>query len=154
MKKTTAIYIIVFMGLLGCSVTKNTVKFEENWESLSNYDETAEWFKDAKFGIYAHWGVMSVPAYSNDWYARNMHIEDSDEYKHHLATYGEPAVFGYHDFVPMFKAEHFDANAWADLFQKSGAKFAGIVAEHHDGWSNWGSKTHGIQLIWGHIVIS
>ncbi|MCR8667999.1 alpha-L-fucosidase [Aestuariibaculum sp. M13] len=115
-------------------------KYEADWESLSNYKEAADWFKDAKFGIYAHWGVMSVPAFANDWYARNMHIEGSNEYKHHVETYGKPSEFGYHDFVPMFKAENFDAETWADLFKKSGAKFAGLVAEHHDGWSNWGSK--------------
>jgi len=83
---------------------------------------------------------MSVPAFANDWYARNMHIEGTDEFKHHVETYGEHSKFGYHDYVPMFKAEKFDANTWADLFEKSGAKFAGLVAEHHDGWSNWGSE--------------
>ncbi len=133
------------MGLttMGCAIKKEKKeqpKYQANWESLSEYEAAADWFKDAKFGIYAHWGVMSVPAYANDWYARNMHIEGTDEYKHHVETYGEPSAFGYHDFVPMFKAEKFDADAWADLFEKSGAKFAGLVAEHHDGWSNWGSK--------------
>jgi len=115
-------------------------KYQPNWESLAKYDETAEWFKDAKFGIYAHWGVLSVPAYANDWYPRNMYIEGSDEYKHHVALYGEPSKFGYHDFVPLFHAELFNADEWAELFKKAGAKFAGVVAEHHDGWSNWGSK--------------
>jgi len=114
--------------------------YQPNWESLAKYDETAEWFKDAKFGIYAHWGVLSVPAYANDWYPRLMHVEGSDEYKHHASLYGEPSKFGYHDFVPMFHAENFNADAWAELFQKAGAKFAGVVAEHHDGWSNWDSK--------------
>jgi len=134
------------MSLFSCGKEKKgqqeTIqpKYEPNWESLSNYDETPEWFKDAKFGIYAHWGVLSVPAYANDWYPRNMHIEGTDEYNHHVQSYGEPSKFGYHDFVPMFKAENFNADVWADLFEKSGAKFAGVVAEHHDGWSNWGSK--------------
>lgn len=147
MKNIISICFIALISLLSCSQkkkeplqVKKEIIYEENWESLSKYDEAAEWFKDAKFGIYAHWGVMSVPAYANDWYARNMHIEGSDEYKHHVAIYGEPSKFGYHDFVPMFKAEKFDAHAWAALFEKSGAKFAGIVAQHHDGWSNWASK--------------
>lgn len=141
MNKLASISALLFLSLfISCLEHKKDAKYEETWESLSEYDETAEWFKDAKFGIYAHWGVLSVPAYANDWYPRNMHIEGTDEYKHHIATYGEPSEFGYHDFVPMFKAENFDANAWADLFERSGAKFAGIVAEHHDGWSNWGSK--------------
>ncbi|WP_188459895.1 alpha-L-fucosidase [Marivirga lumbricoides] len=122
--------------------TSAEVHYEANWDSLANYEETAEWFKDAKFGIYAHWGVLSVPAYANDWYPRNMYIVGSDEYNHHVATYGKPSEFGYHDFVPIFKAEKFDAEAWAELFQQSGAKFAGIVAQHHDGWSNWDSKNN------------
>ncbi|PKQ45451.1 alpha-L-fucosidase [Confluentibacter flavum] len=137
------IYLLMVLTTMGCAIKKDKKeqpKYQADWESLAEYDEAAEWFKDAKFGIYAHWGVMSVPAYANDWYARNMHIEGTDEYKHHVKTYGEPSKFGYHDFVPLFKAEKFDADAWADLFEKSGAKFAGLVAEHHDGWSNWGSK--------------
>jgi alpha-L-fucosidase len=140
MKKIFNIYAIAIILLMSCSQTKKVAKYEASWESLSKYDEAAEWFKDAKFGIYAHWGVLSVPAYANDWYPRNMHIEGTDENKHHVETYGEPSKFGYHDFVPKFKAEKFDADVWADLFEKSGAKFAGIVAEHHDGWSNWRSK--------------
>ncbi|MFD0990071.1 alpha-L-fucosidase [Mariniflexile jejuense] len=139
MKNIISLYIIIISISLFSQNQKN-IKYDETWESLSKYNETAEWFKDAKFGIYAHWGVLSVPAYANDWYPRNMHIEGTDEYKHHVETYGEPSKFGYHDFVPMFKAEKFNANTWATLFEKSGAKFAGIVAEHHDGWSNWGSK--------------
>ncbi|MFI1772375.1 alpha-L-fucosidase [Thalassobellus citreus] len=142
-----SVYILyIALSVLSCAKNKKKQqepvkpKYEANWESLAKYDEAAEWFKDAKFGIYAHWGVMSVPAFANDWYARNMHIEGSDEFKHHVETYGEHSKFGYHDYVPMFKAEKFDANAWADLFEKSGAKFAGLVAEHHDGWSNWASK--------------
>ncbi|MCJ7757985.1 MAG: alpha-L-fucosidase [Gillisia sp.] len=142
MKKLNNLLILLFLSVffISCSEHKEVTKYEETWESLSTYDETAEWFKDAKFGIYAHWGVLSVPAYANDWYPRNMHIEGTDENKHQVETYGELSEFGYHDFVPMFKAENFDANAWAELFEKSGAKFAGVVAEHHDGWSNWGSK--------------
>ena len=130
--------------LSGCTAVKDkktaTAKYEANWESMAGYSSAAEWFKDAKFGIYAHWGVLSVPAYANDWYPRNMHIEGSDEYNHHVATYGKPSEIGYHDFVPLFKAEAFDADEWAELFVKSGAKFGGIVAEHHDGWANWDSE--------------
>lgn len=141
-------HFLIFILLVSISCKKSEEKsqeqvhqkYEANWESLEKYDEAAEWFKDAKFGIYAHWGVMSVPAFANDWYARNMHIEGSYEYKHHVETYGDPSEFEYHDFVPMFKAEYYDADAWAELFEKSGAKFAGLVAEHHDGWSNWDSK--------------
>ncbi len=70
-----------------------------------------------------------------------MHIEGNDVYEHHLETYGHPSEFGYHDFVPLFKAEKFNADEWADLFVKAGARFAGPVAEHHDGFAMWDSKT-------------
>ncbi len=107
---------------------------------MSKHNEEPDWFKDAKLGIYFHWGVYSVPAFGNEWYPRTMHFLDSEVGKHHLENYGHPSEFGYHDFVPMFKAEHFDANEWADLFKKAGARFAGPVAEHHDGYSMWDSE--------------
>jgi alpha-L-fucosidase len=88
--------------------------FRPDWESLEKY-EVPEWYKDAKFGIFIHWGVYSVPAFGNEWYPRNMYRPESDEYKHHIATYGPVDKFGYKDFVPMFKAEHFDAAAWAQI---------------------------------------
>jgi alpha-L-fucosidase len=116
--------------------------YQPNEASLSRHQAAPEWFRDAKFGIYFHWGVYSVPAFGTEWYPRWMHFENRDEYRHHLATYGHPSQFGYHDFVPMFKAEHFDAEAWATLFEKAGAKFAGPVAEHHDGFSMWASKVN------------
>jgi len=114
--------------------------YDANWESLSVHAPSPEWFQDAKLGIYFHWGVYSVPAYSSEWYPRWMHFENTDVYKHHVETYGLPSEFGYHDFIPMFKAEHFDPEEWADLFQKAGARFAGPVAEHHDGFSMWDSE--------------
>jgi alpha-L-fucosidase len=114
--------------------------YEPEWASLIKHDEAPEWFRDAKFGIYFHWGVYSVPAFGSEWYPRNMHRTNMREYKHHVETYGEPSEFGYHDFVPMFKAENFDPEAWADLFQKAGAQFAGPVAEHHDGFAMWDSE--------------
>lgn len=113
--------------------------YEATWVSLSKHNEEPEWFKDAKLGIYFHWGVYSVPAYGNEWYPRWMHFEGNDYYAHHLRKYGHPSEFGYHDFVPMFKAGKFDAEEWADLFVKAGARFAGPVAEHHDGFAMWDS---------------
>jgi len=114
-------------------------EFTEDWASLGTYDEDPEWFKKAKFGIYFHWGLYSVPAFQDEWYPRWMHFKGNRVYEHHKATYGDPSVFGYHDFAPLFKAEHFDPEAWAELFRKAGAKFAGPVAEHHDGYSMWDS---------------
>jgi len=113
--------------------------FTADWESLSKHNPAPDWFLDAKFGIYFHWGVYSVPAFSTEWYPRRMHDLDSKENKHHIATYGQPTEFGYADFVPMFKAEKFNAEEWADLFVRAGARFAGPVAEHHDGFSMWDS---------------
>jgi alpha-L-fucosidase len=112
--------------------------FRPDWESLEKY-EVPEWYKDAKFGIFIHWGVYSVPAFGNEWYPRNMYRPESEEYKHHVATYGPVDKFGYKDFVPMFKAEHFDAAAWAQLFKEAGAKYVVPVAEHHDGFAMYDS---------------
>jgi len=113
-------------------------RFRPDWESLKNYS-VPEWYKDAKFGIFIHWGLYSVPAFGNEWYPRNMYVEGSPEYKHHIATYGPQDKFGYKDFVPMFKAEHFDPVAWARLFKKAGAKYVVPVAEHHDGFAMYDS---------------
>ncbi len=115
--------------------------YTENWDSLSKH-QIPEWFKDAKFGIYAHWGVYSVPAYGNEWYPRNMYRDGDNTFKHHKETWGDQSKFGYKDFVPMFKAEKFDAEKWAEIYQRAGAKFAGPVAEHHDGFSMWASKVN------------
>jgi alpha-L-fucosidase len=112
--------------------------FRPDWESLQKY-EAPEWYRDAKFGIFIHWGVYSVPAFGSEWYPRMMYVKDSPEYKHHIATYGTQDKFGYKDFIPMFKAEHFDPAAWAELFKKSGAKYVVPVAEHHDGFAMYDS---------------
>lgn len=112
--------------------------FRADWESLRTY-EPPEWYKDAKFGIFIHWGVYSVPAFGNEWYPRNMYRLGSDENKHHLGTYGPLDKFGYKDFIPMFKAEHFDPAAWARLFREAGARYVVPVAEHHDGFAMYDS---------------
>jgi alpha-L-fucosidase len=112
--------------------------YRADWQSLQKY-EVPDWYKDAKFGIFIHWGVYSVPAFGNEWYPRNMYRPDSDEYKHHLSTYGPQTKFGYKDFIPMFKAEHFDPAAWAWLFKEAGAKYVVPVFEHHDGFAMYDS---------------
>lgn len=113
--------------------------FRPDWESLQKY-EAPEWYEDAKFGIFIHWGVYSVPAFSSEWYPRNMYEPGLDAYKHHIATYGPQEKFGYKDFIPMFKAERFDPSAWAELFKKAGAKYVVPVAEHHDGFAMYDSS--------------
>jgi alpha-L-fucosidase len=114
--------------------------YQPNWKSLRNH-QTPQWFRDAKFGIYTHWGVYSVPATgpNGTWYPYNMYIEGTEQFEYHVKTYGHPSEFGYKEFIPMFTAEHFDADEWAELFKKAGARFAGPVAEHHDGFAMWDS---------------
>jgi alpha-L-fucosidase len=107
--------------------------FDQNWASLKAY-KVPEWYQNAKFGIFIHWGVYAVPAFGNEWYPRNMYLQDSDEFKHHVETYGPQSRFGYKDFIPLFTAEKFDADHWAGLFRKAGAQFVVPVAEHHDGF--------------------
>ena len=129
------------------------MKYDTTWTSLAEYP-TAKWLLEDKFGIYTHWGPYSVPArgpngtgYPNRMYRdklvctrTNTGNDAKPENKYHVRTYGSPAEFGYKDFIPMFTAEKFDADEWADIFKKSGARFAGPVAEHHDGFSMWDSK--------------
>lgn len=122
--------------------TSDTAPYTADWESLSKHNQGPEWFADAKLGIYFHWGVYSVPAYFSEWYPFFMFREGTDVQKHHLAKYGPLKEFGYHDFVPEFKAEKFDAAEWAELFKRSGAKFAGPVAQHHDGYAMWDSAVN------------
>ena len=113
--------------------------FRPDWASLKGYKPPA-WYDDAKFGIFIHWGVYSVPAFGSEWYSRNMYQQGTKEFAHHVATYGPQSRFGYKDFVPMFKAEHFDAEAWASLFREAGARYVVPVAEHHDGFAMYDSR--------------
>lgn len=113
--------------------------YRADWNSLSAY-RVPEWYKNAKFGIFIHWGIYSVPAFGSEWYSRNMYIQGSPEYEHHRKTYGEQKDFGYKDFIPMFRAEKFDPQVWAELFRRAGAKYVVPVAEHHDGFQMYQSE--------------
>ena len=146
MKLSHAITLSLVLSLVGCTSADTPSlsvvpegPYTADWPSLAKHTPAPEWFRDAKFGIYFHWGVYSVPAFGSEWYPRQMHLTNTAEYRHHLDIWGDPAEFGYHDFVPMFTAENFDAEAWAALFEEAGARFAGPVAEHHDGFSMWAS---------------
>lgn len=110
--------------------------YTDSWESLSKHP-IPEWYRKAKLGIFIHWGVYSVPAYSNEWYPRHMYYRAHPVYKHHLKTYGKN--FEYHDFIPMFKAEKFDADNWLGMLKDCGAGFVMPVAEHHDGFKMYAS---------------
>ena len=112
--------------------------YKDNWESLAQF-KVPSWYQKAKFGIFIHWGVYSVPSFGSEWYSRGMYIQGTREFEHHVKTYGPQNEFGYKDFIPMFKAEKFSADAWADLFQKAGAKYVVPVAEHHDGFQMYQS---------------
>ncbi|MFY0686618.1 MAG: alpha-L-fucosidase [Cyclobacteriaceae bacterium] len=136
---------VILVLALSCAEVKQPTNSEEKkylptWESLSEHNAVPQWLQDAKLGIYFHWGVYAVPAFSSEWYPSKMYIEGTKEYEHHRKTYGDQSEFGYHHFIEDFNAEHFDATEWANLFEKAGAKFAGPVAQHHDGFAMWDSE--------------
>lgn len=139
-------FIVFLFALTVLSCTSNsskkevneTPKYQANWESLKQH-QTPDWFLDAKFGIYCHWGPYSVPAHETEWYSHYMYVKDHPIQKYHIKTYGPLNEFGYKDFIPMFTAEKFDADEWAELFKKAGAQFAGPVSEHADGFAMWDS---------------
>lgn len=114
----------------------NQGPFKANFESFKQYEIPA-WYEDAKFGIFIHWGVYSIPAYNGEWYPRKMYRDEkwSDEKEHHAKNWGDQTEFGYKDFIPMFKAEKFDADQWLKIIKDSGARYIVPVAEHHDGFS-------------------
>ena len=112
--------------------------YRADWGALSQW-EVPQWFKDAKFGIFVHWGVYSVPAFGNEWYPRMMYRSGTPENKHQLATYGPLTNIGYKDFIRLFRAEHYDPQAWARLFKLSGARYVVPVFEHHDGFQMYDS---------------
>ncbi len=108
--------------------------FRPEWSSLRGC-EVPRWYADAKFGIFIHWGVYSVPAFGNEWYARNMYVQGRPEHEHHRTVHGPHSEFGYKDFVERFDAARFDPDEWAAVFRRAGAQFVVPVAEHHDGFA-------------------
>ncbi|MEJ7651870.1 MAG: alpha-L-fucosidase [Chloroflexia bacterium] len=118
--------------------TMRTTHYEPTWDSLQEY-AVPEWFKDAKFGIFIHWGVYAVPAFESEWYPRNMYRTDSPVFNHHRETWGPQSDFGYKDFVPMFRAERWNPDEWVALFKEAGARYVVPVGEHHDGFAMYDS---------------
>ena len=112
--------------------------FEPTFESLYNV-QVPEWFRDAKFGIWSHWGPQSVPM-CGDWYARNMYIQDTPQYLYHVRHYGHPSKFGYKDICKLWKAEKFDPEGLMALYYKAGARYFVAQAMHHDHFFNFPSK--------------
>ncbi len=114
--------------------------FQANNESLSNY-KCPDWFRDAKFGIWAHWGPQAVPM-DGDWYARGLYEPGNGHNKYHLANYGHPSTNGYKDIIPLWKAEKWDPDRLMALYKKAGAKYFVSMASHHDNFYLWNSKLH------------
>ncbi|MFC0538404.1 alpha-L-fucosidase [Pelagicoccus mobilis] len=137
--------LTAFSLLFTCCGSLAAAPYSADWDSLKRHEAVPEWFADAKLCVYFHWGVYSVPAWGSEWYPRWMYIHDregwgSDIYEYHKNTYG-PEMH-YHDFIPQWKADKFDAKEWVDMFEDMGAKFIGSIAEHHDGFSLWDSEVN------------
>ena len=113
--------------------------FQPNWNSLASQYHTPEWFRDAKFGIWAHWSAQCVPEHG-DWYARNMYIQGTDDYDFQLKNYGHPSKFGFMEFDHLWKAEKWDPEKMMDLYKKAGAKYFVALANHHDNFDTYDSK--------------
>ena len=116
--------------------------YQPTWESIAKNYKDPEWFRDAKFGIYMHLGIFSVPAHASEWYVRYMYGGNKDVMQWHTEHYGPPTKFGCKDFFPMYTMAKWDPDAWAALFRKAGAKYVLAPGEHHDGFSNWDSATN------------
>ena len=123
----------------------NAKKYDPSWESL-NSRPTPQWFKDAKFGIFIHWGLYSVPAWGPkgsyaEWYLNGLLNNDTARIKFHQENYGDD--FQYRDFINYFTAQKYDPNEWASLFKKAGAKYVVLTSKHHDGFCLWPSPESG-----------
>ena len=112
--------------------------FQPTWASLQANYQVPQWLVEAKFGVFMHFGLYTVPAHHNEWYEQHMY-SSGGEGQWHVDHYGPQENFGYKDFIPMFKIEKFDPDAWAELFKKSGAKFVVPTAEHHENFALWDS---------------
>ena len=115
--------------------------FKPDWESLKSQYQTPDWFRDAKFGIWAHWSAQCVPE-AGDWYARNMYIQGEKQYQHHLDHYGHPADSGFMEMNNRWKAERWNPDELIDLYAKAGARYFVSLANHHDNFDNYASRFH------------
>lgn len=112
--------------------------FKPTWDSLAQY-KTPDWFRNAKFGIWAHWGPQCQPEFG-DWYAREMYMEGNGKYKYHLEKYGHPSVFGFKDVINEWKAENWNPGELLSLYKNAGAKYFMALANHHDNFDLYNSK--------------
>src|ERR1700749_2427329 len=115
--------------------------FRADWDSLKAQYQAPDWFRDAKFGIWAHWSAQCVPE-AGDWYARNMYIQGQKQYDHHLQHYGHPADLGFMEMNNRWKAENWRPGELLDLYVKAGARYFVSLANHHDNFDNYSSRFH------------
>ena len=116
--------------------------FRPDWSSLVEGYTAPDWFRDAKFGIWAHWGAPSVPGIGDDWYARNMYLQGHPSYEHHLKHYGHPADTGFMQIQNLWKAERWDPGRLLDLYRRAGARYFMALANHHDNFDCYASSHH------------
>ena len=132
--------------------------YKPDWVSLKAHHDPA-WFRDAKLGIYTHWGPVTYAAEdapsAMEWYGNEMYIEKHAAFLYHQRRFGDQHTIGYKDVIPQFTAPKFNADEWADLFARAGARFAGPVAIHHDNFAMWDSQvTRWNSKAMGRIAIS
>ncbi|MDP4179717.1 MAG: alpha-L-fucosidase [Bacillota bacterium] len=156
--KIIMLLVILMLSQIVCGPIslEAATTYTATWASVNTHQAAPEWFQDAKFGLWYHWGAFSVAACGSEWYPRNMYNKGSYEYNNQLSKYGDPfSTWPYHNFIngannkagvftkfaPKLKSQggNFDPDEWAQLFYDAGAKMAGPVAEHHDGFSMWNS---------------
>ncbi|WP_068545178.1 alpha-L-fucosidase [Thalassotalea crassostreae] len=123
------------------ALAEKTETIKADWDSIAT-KQIPEWLIDAKFGVYTHWGIYSVPAHGGPDYVRQMYSPKNRKgvYEYHTKKYGSLEEFGYTDFIPKFTAPKFNASEWVGLMNEAGAKFGGIALVHHDGFLLWDSK--------------
>src|SRR5471030_1525524 len=130
--------VLVLLALLTTQYSVSAQKFEPTWDSLKQY-QTPDWFRDAKFGIWAHWGPQCQPE-QGDWYAQRMYQPANAVYKFHVEKYGHPSKFGFKDVIHEWKAEDWDPKHLISLYKRAGAKYFAAMAHHHDNFDLFDSK--------------
>ena len=154
MKQTMRMLALMAVVGLGAARAEDAVKFDlplaagpfqASFDSLKTY-QCPEWFRDAKFGIWAHWGPQAVPM-EGDWYAKKMYAQGDKDYKDHLERWGHPSEHGYKDIIPLWKAEKWDPERLMELYKKAGAKYFVSMGTHHDNFFLWNSKLHSYNAV-------
>lgn len=136
--------LLLTSGAAGAAGSYSTIApgpFKGTWDSLKSGYQAPEWFRDAKFGLWAHWSAQCVPE-AGDWYARNMYMQGEGQYDHHLKTYGHPADTGFMEIENLWKAENWNPDALLDLYKSAGARYFVALANHHDNFDAYNSKFH------------